>query len=433
MIYQSLLRKLQLSLLAATFFAVFNISNANAFTVHDAMLLAYENNYQVLAEQENLNATELAKPRAYADFLPRASVSRSFDNVHFKNTQTTPNVRNQSRNDNLTVTQPIFSGGSSYFGVKTAESQVKAGRNRFKSVSDEIALAAVRAYENLLTTREIYNLSVNNEKVLKTNLNFTRTRFKHGEVTKTDVLQAEARYAAAIAEKERSDGNVMSSIATFERIIGFKTPQNMEAIKVDSVDIPDSFEQFLQVALENNPALLTAKFNSKASEQNVNTAYSRIMPTVNATAVFRRSSDNSSLSADSNTYSINVSVPIFQNGSEYVNIGESKYLSSRAKYEFFESERQVKESAIRAWNDLKTTKAVIKSRTETITAARKALSGVREEAKIGTRTTLDVLDAEQELFSAKVNLRTAQRDYVIAAFSILQIMGAINLFDLADL
>lgn len=413
--------------------ACFAASEAMAFTVHDAMIIAHESNYQVLSEQENLNATRLAKPKAITDFLPTASVSRSYNNINYKNATNLQNDKEQQRSDNLTVIQPIFSGGSGVFGYKTATNQVKSGENRYKSVSNDIALGAVQAYENLLTAREIYNLSVNNENVLKTNLKFTKTRFKHGEVTKTDVLQAEARYANAIAERERANGDVMSAEAVFERTIGTKVPGKMESVEIETVDIPETFESFLKLAMDRNPALLSAKYNSKAFEQNVNGAYSRILPTVDARAVMSRSSRRGVANTDNNTYSVNVSIPIFQNGSEYVNISESQYLSKKARYDYFETERQVKEAAIRAWNDLKVARAVIVSRKETIEAARKALAGVTEEAKIGTRTTLDVLDAEQELFSSRIGLRTAQRDYVFAAFTILQIMGAIDLYDPNDI
>ena len=173
---------------------------------------------------------------------------------------------------------------------------------------------------------------------------------------------------------------------------------------------------------------MTSKYNANVAQYQINQAVSRVLPKVNATAQFTRSdyAKYNLSNPDSNTYALQVSVPIFQGGGEYASIKEQIHLSHQADYNYKEVDRQVIESSISVWNNYKTSKAIIKSREEAIKAATLALEGVQEEANIGTRTTIDLLNAEKELFDAKVSYRTAKRDYIVSIYQMLQLMGSIE-------
>lgn len=408
-------------------------SNLHAYTIHDAMINAHENNYQVLSETENLKATEMSRPKAYAGFLPTASVSSQLTKTDYENPAAqAAQIKKKIRTNSLSVTQPIFSGGDTYARVKISDNLIDGGNARFKAVSNDISQSTVSAYENVLTTNEIYELSKRNEQVLATHLKYTKTRFEHGEVTKTDVLQSEARYAGAIAEMERAKGEADSAKAVFERLVGNFPEDKLEPIDLSGINLPKNVDEFLEIAMKENPNLLASKYNSKASDYNVNVAVAQILPKVDANATFSRTDlpKNLSTNPDSDQYTVRVSVPLFQSGAEYATIFESQYQAKKAEYDYKETQRQIKEAVIRTWNNYKVAKAVIKSRAEAMQAAQKALEGVQEEYKIGTRTTLDVLDAEQEYFSSQVGHRTAQRDLVVASYAILQLIGAIDTVEL---
>jgi outer membrane protein len=430
--YQKLFNKLKaISFFFTTITSVSSVLafTANAYDVNNAIKSAHEQNYQLLAEFESLKAAQMAKPKAWAGFLPTVSINSGIQKNKLQNSAArSVQTKEKLQTNQLNVSQPIFNGGETYARVKAADYSILSSENRFKAVSNEILLNAVQAYETVLTANEILNLNIKNENVLSENLKFTQTRFKHGEVTKTDVLQAEARYASAIADKEKALGDVKSAEALFERITGTSVPSKIDEINIDLVALPKNLDEFMTIALSNNPNLLSSQANANVAKYNVNIAYSKVLPSVNATAQFTRSDfpKNSISNPDANTYALNVSVPIFQSGAEYASIKESGHLAQKANFDSREVERQVKEACIKAWNNYKVTTALIKAKNETIDAAQKALEGVREEAKIGTRTTLDVLDAERELFSARVDLRSAKRDNIISAFSILQLMGAID-------
>ncbi len=441
MIYLSKLRNLKkqhnLILVGVALLLATTSNNAFAYTLDDALISAHENNYQILSEFEKLESSKIDKPRAYTGFLP--TVSGTLANT--KTELTTPAARNSQRNAGnkekvntrtLTISQPIFSGGETYANIMIANNTVEASDAAFKAVSNDISLKTISAYEGVLTAQDIYQLNLHNEKVFEENLKLIRTKFKHGEVTKTDVLQSESRYSSAIAEREKAFGDLKASEASFIRLVGAELPEKLDTIMLDSVVLPETFEEMLDIALKNNPSLVASKYNAEASKYGVTKAYSVIMPKVSANAQFRRSDlpKNSSNTTDSDTYTVNLTIPIFQSGAEYADIFKSQHQAKKGDYDYKESERQVRELAVKVWNQYKVSQAVIKSSNEAIAAQEKALAGVREEAKVGTRTTLDVLNEQLVLFNAQVRKRNATKDLVESVYSILQLMGSLGAVDI---
>lgn len=411
-------------------------SEAFAFNINDAIITAHENNYQVLSEFQNLQATKMQLPKAVAAFIPRVSFSKAHRKVDPKFPIPGSDLSVQTKT--FTIQQSLFNGGGDVAQIKIADTQIKSGYERFKIVSNDIALQSVKAYENVLTTREIYALNIKNEHVLAENLRYTQTRFKHGEVTKTDVLQSEAEHARAISDKERAYGDMQSAEATFIRVHGLELPEDLETIKVDAGIVPSNVDDLMKATSTNNPTLLQSRFDSDANRYNAYKSYTNLLPDVTAQADYTTSDKPQDFigngGIDGKTYTLNITVPILQSGgAEYADIFEKEHLAKKANLDSLEIERKVKESSIGAWNDYRTAKAVIVSSQEQISSSEKALEGVKEEAKIGTRTTLDVLQAERDLFNAKVNLRTAQRDLVVSVYTILQLMGAIEPVNLAEL
>jgi len=438
MIYQSNFKNLKQLLKLSTIasFSVLISTSSNAYTLNDALISAHEHNYSILAEAENLEASKAVKKQSYTGFLPTVvanmrSTKTKLESPAARSVQTKEKVSTRS----ITVTQPIFQGGDTYANIKIADSNLEAGKFRFMAVSNNISLQTVSAYEGILNARDIHMLAKNNEKVITENLNLTRTRFKHGEVTKTDVLQAESRLSAAVVRTERALGELRSAEALFERIIGDSLPEQMDEVSMLHVALPGSYEEFLDVSLKNNPSLSIQKYNSEASKYEVNKSYAVLMPKVTAQAQFTRTSlpkDLQSNTSDNNAYTINLEVPIFQSGSEYTEISRKQHLAKKQEYDYKENERTVRENSVRLWNTYKVSQSVIKSSDETIKAQQKVLDGTKEEAKAGTRTTLDVLDAQQELFNAQVTKRTATKDLIEAAYSMLQLMGSLDAIDVIN-
>jgi outer membrane protein len=428
------------SFLAACF--ILSPCLANAYTIHDAVISAHENNYELLAVYATLQREKVEKPIALTGFLPTVSASSSFAKNTVKSSATKRMLlQNNALNPNtaqhkLIVNQPLYDGGETIANIKVANNTVDAAYSGFKDASNQISLKTIKSYEELLTARNIYDLNVKNEQAFLEHYKFAKIRFEHGEVTKTDVLLAQSKYSQAVANREQAEGDIKSAEATFERLIGKGLPKDMEEIKVGDVALPKNLDELLGISSKNNPGLLAAQYKANAADYKINVATSNLLPSVSAQAQFNRSDNNKNSinNSDGNTYLINVGIPIINDGgADFLKVKRSQYDAQRVKYEFQDVERQVKEKAITAWSTYKTSSAVIKSRKDGLKAAQEALAGVMEEYKVGTKTTLDVLDAETQVFQTNVNLRNAERDYVVAIYTILQLMGYIDAVDVADL
>lgn len=420
-------RTLILSFVAITYPII-----TNALTLNDAIIIAHENNYKILAEQQNFEAVKMQKPKAYSDLLPNVY----FNNTNYHQTYKNPAVRDIKgspyyRQYGLNISQPLFNGGATFAKIKIADKSVESGLARFNNVSNEITANSVQAYEGVLTYREIYEINVKNHKVFEKNLEFTKIRFDVGVVTRTDVLQTELRLANATAQKEKAYADMKNSEAYFMHVMGVAPDSHLEQIDLTHIVVPSSIDELLEIANGSNPGLHASRIDSKAAKYQVNVAASQMLPTVSANAQLVRSSDsklpNNSLSSTSgNTYTLQVQVPIFQGGAEYADIKQKKHLANKAKLDSQEAERQLTESCITVWNNYKTVKSVILARLNAIDAASQALKGVEEEVNVGTRTTLDLLNAEKELFDAKVGHRLAKQDLVNSVYQMLQVMGKLS-------
>ncbi|MDF3047918.1 MAG: type secretion outer membrane protein [Candidatus Midichloriaceae bacterium] len=403
---------------------------ALSYTLEDAMIMAHENNNKILAEYQNLEASKMAKPKAYSELLPTVKLNNTnyhtkYENPADKRASGDPYYRKYG----ASITQPLFNGGSTYAKIKMADATVDSSIERLKDISNSITVSAVQAYEGVLAAREIFNINLQNEEIFERYLEFTAIRFKAGVITRTDVLQAEVRLSNAKAQKENAYAEMRNTEANFEHIVGSPPLEAMDAVQIDNIVLPSSVDELIDIAKQNNPTLKTYQYGTKNAKYAVNVAAAQILPTVTANAeIARLSKTKPSLptSNNNNTYTLQVSAPLFQGGSEYANIIEKQHLARKADFDEKEIENQLIESCISIWNKNKTSKSVVKARLDAITAAEKALEGVKEEVNVGTRTTIDLLNAQSELFNAKVSYRTAKADLIISVYQMLQVMGQID-------
>lgn len=409
-------------------------ANAYAFTVHDAIISAHEHNEGLLAEFEKYRIAKLQTPQAITDFLPSASIANRNTENKYKFPVAKMALKKYNRNDSLTITQPIFNSGGSVARLLAADQAVEGAYFTFKARSNKLSIDVITAYEAYLTAQSVYEFSVKNEQVFKEHLKYAEIRFEHGEVTKTDVYQAKAIYAQAVAKLQESVGSLDSAAATLQYQIGAELlPTNLESVDITEVKIPATIEEVKNITLNNNPELLSAKAVKEAADYNIYATTSKVLPSVTAQASINRSNTPVfySTNQDGKSYTLNVSIPI--DPSSYIDIRESQYKAYNAKHTAKDVEAQLENKTIQVWSSYKTSLALIDSNKESIISAQEALDGIKEEYKVGTRTTLDVLNAEKDLFTAKVNLRTSQRDYVIALFTILQLMGSIEGVDVEEI
>jgi len=422
----------------ATLALVGIVTSASAESLNDALIAAYMNNPTLAAQRAALRATDEGVATAIAGWRPTVRLTgtagRSEVDTHAtRETVITPKTRN------VELTQNIYQGGRTLSAIDQAESNVKAGRATLAATEQSVLLAAVTAYMDVLRDEAVIELRRNNELVLRRQLEATRDRFRVGEITRTDVAQAEARLERAVSDRVQAEGNLTSSRATYKRVVG-EAPTKLEQPNALR-DLPANQEEAIAVATSENPTVVSAAFTEDAAKHAVRTAEGVILPTLGFTATWSRTDDASQTSQtatrdrpafnQTNSVLLTLTVPLYQSGSEWSSIRSAKHTAAQRRIQVDEAKRSAIESATRAWEALTTQRAVIASRSKQVRAAELALEGVREEANVGSRTTLDVLDAEQELLDARVALVTSRRDEYVASFTLKSAIGRLTAQHLA--
>jgi TolC family type I secretion outer membrane protein len=330
----------------------------------------------------------------------------------------------------LTLTQPLYRGGRTLAEISRAENLVQRGRAVLQGVEQTVLLDAATAYANVLRDQATLDLNVNNEQVLTRQLQAARDRFQVGEITRTDVSQAEARLERARADRIQAEGNLTSSRSTYERVIGLVPPPRLAAARLPT-NLPRSEGEAIEGAA-GHPDVIAARFNEKAATDDVDLVTGEKLPTVNLNSSLSRDTETQTrgLQRDTASVTVSVSVPLYQAGSVDARVREAKQTAGQRRIEVEDVRRRTQESARRNLEALTTARARVTAFESQIRAAEIALDGVEQEARVGLRTVLDVLDAEQELFVAKVNLVGAQRDEVVAAYQLSAAVGRLSAGDL---
>ena len=399
---------------------------ASAQSLEDALAAAYANNPELAAGRAALRATDEQVPQALSNWRPTVSVSGSVGASAVRNPKATGTAKGQHRDPRsaaFSVAQPLYRGGRTVAATKEAFNNIRAARASLVSTQQGVLQGAVNAYVSVVTDQAVLELNINNEQVLQRQLEAVQDRFQVGEVTRTDVHQAEARLSGAVADRIQAEGNLEVSRAEYRRIIG-ESPGALSAPEVPT-DLPASAEATFEAAATGNPAIVAAQFRERASLDNVDEIRGELLPSLSLTAKASKSYEASSETSVSTTYSatVDLSVPIYQSGSVYSRLRAAKQTASEKREAVAEARRTAVKEATSAWETMLAAQAAIKAFQTQVTANEVALDGVQREAAVGSRTVLDVLDAEQELLDSRVRLVRAERDLLVAVFELKAAIG----------
>jgi outer membrane protein len=409
-----------------------NCNLSHAITIGEAIKAVRENNFQIKANREQLKAIKTEKSKAITTFLPSVSAGGSMATRYYKDPIALSYNDKHTGQVSLNIDQPIFTGGSSAYSLDRASHMIDSAQAQLHGVKENIILSAIDAYEGLLTSRQIYDLNLKNEEVLTRHLKETEARFELKEATITDVSQAVSRLAGANADKIKASGDIASAEASYVSIVGENAPKDLQEIDYSKVYVPSSLEELMDITLRQNPEIKRSQSDSLRARDESRLAYSRLSPRLSAQAQFVRTDNTKGLyKNDYDTYLLNVEIPIYQRGEEYVNIKGARHQEKKAEYSHEYVRAAVTEKVIQAWSEYHTAKSLITATDKAIIAAQQALEGVTEEAKVGTRTTIEVLDAERELFLTKVENRKAKRRFIVSLYAMHALMGTLNKMDFA--
>jgi outer membrane protein len=424
------MRKLAFSISMLAFMVA---ASARAETLDQALVDAYKQNPTLLAKQAELRATDESLAQAMSGYRPILSVDA--DAGRRKTDGDTSGVsRSETLNPRtaaVTVTQPVFRGGRTVAATGLANANIKAGQAELWDTEQATLLDAVTAYMDVMRDRAVVDLNLNNQRVLQRQLEATRDRFSVGELTRTDVAQSESRMERAKAGVITAQGQLATSQARFARIIGRAPSDVMEPPPALS-DLPATREDAITAAKAVNPQYIAAQFRMQSAKQQVDLTRGEELPEINlqGQAASRWDSSRDGDQVDDVSVLAQLSFPFYQGGAVMARTRAAKQTASQRQLEVAAAERNVSEQAGRSFDDLQTARANIEAFNASLRAAEVALDGVRQEQEVGSRTILDVLDAEQELLDTKVSLVRAQRDQVVAAYTVLSAIGKLTAADL---
>ena len=411
-----------------------------ADTIEAALVRSYQGNPQLNSQRAQVRSVDENVPQALSGYRPKVALTANAGVQYSSQTQLAGTDFATGRplkpvasgvttplSAGLTVNQTVYDGQTTANRVRAAEGQVSGAREGLRVLEETVLLNAATIYMDYLRDSATVEVQRSNVHVLEETLKQTRDRFNVGEVTRTDVAQAEAQLAAGKTQEQTAESQLVTTRANFRRIIG-NEPSNLQPGSPVDRFLPKSMAAAVDVSLIENPNVTAAMYGVDVAFLNVKINEGALLPTVNIQAAVNQAyqqqltifkSFNASLTAQ-------LTVPIYQGGTEYALIRQSKETVTQQRLALDQTRDQIRATTVQAWGQLEANKAQVVSAQAQVTAAEVALNGVREEAKAGQRTTLDVLNAQQALVNARIALVTAQHDRVVSSYSVLSSVGRLS-------
>jgi outer membrane protein len=431
----SVLRSARVALVATTALTGAALHGAAADTLEGALALAYQNNPQLNAQRAATRATDETVDIALSGYRPKITATAQAGEQYLDVLGKVGGGYARSVGTfavpayGITGTQTLFNGFQNANKTRQAETQVSAARETLRNTEETVLLTGATAYMNLLRDGAIFDLQRSNVNVLEATLRQTRDRFVVGEVTRTDVAQAESSLAAGRSSLLAAQSNYITSKSAYVQVIGVEPGKLASASPVDRFSPPTLSEALARGAAQN-PAVTTAVYNVDAAAEQVKIAEGALYPTVTLNTSLQKSygsgTNTSTLESLSGQAIALLSVPIYQGGAEYATIRQAKETLGQQRLNLDTARLSVQQNITQSWGQLEAAKAQVDANTAQVTSAEIALDGVREEARVGQRTTLDVLNAQQALVQARVALVTAQHDRIVASYAVLSAVGSLS-------
>jgi outer membrane protein len=408
-------------------------------TLIEALASTYSYQPVLQAERAKLRSTDESVPAALAGWRPTVQFSasggygsgtvRSYTFASHS-TLVSPTAR-MIGTAAVQAQQTLYNGGKNQATINRAKNQVMAERATLINQEQVSFNAAVNAYVGVISAKETLDLNRNNEIVLTKQLQATNDRFRVGEITRTDVAQAEAALAGATAQRQTSEGQLEAARGVFQQIIGVLPPDDLIPPQPLALGLKAETEA-IKMAESNNPQVIAAQFNNAASKDAIDVALAALLPTVSLQGQLFQQNNASSWSTQANGYQVtaNLAVPLYQGGSEYAGVRQARQQEQQTQRLVDDARRTAVQNAVQAWETLVSATAAADSTRSQIRANEIALEGVEREAIVGSRTTLDVLNAQQLLLNSRTTLVQNLAQLVNASYGVAAAVGRLTARDM---
>ena len=405
---------------------------AQAESLPEALAKAYQSNPQLNAERARQRATDENVPQALAGYRPQIVASLSAGLQAVRNLLPDNTVQSATLKPwtiGVTVTQTLFNGFKTANSVRVAELQVSSGREALRNVGQGILLDAVTAYTNVLANQTLVDAQRANVAFLQETLGITQKRLNAGDVTPTDTAQAEARLSRGRSDLNAAEVNLAISQAIYTQVIGNAPSLLRPAETVDRL-LPRSRDDATNLAFREHPAVMAAGFDVDVASTTIRVAESSLMPTITLQGSASRSKQSDStlgtFGTDQAAVTGLLTQPIYDGGTAASQTRQAKEITAQSRLVLDQVRNQSRTAAVGAWVANEGAKVAVAASESEVRAATVALQGVQKEAAGGQRTTVDVLNSQQDLISAKARLIGAQRDRVIASYTLLSAIGRLD-------
>lgn len=409
------------------------MGSVSAQSLDQALAMAYTNNPTLNAQRAGTRATDETVPQALSGYRPTLNATAQAGPEYAK--QQASGVKTNGwlwpRAFALNAAYTLFNGFVTANQTRNAESQVRGSRETLRNTEQSVLLNGVTAYMNVIQAIALLDLQNQSLAAFQQELRATRDRFNVGEVTRTDVAQAEARVADAQYQVSQAVANLSTAKANYRQVIGVE-PGKLTTPRPIEGTLPVTVDKVIATGLSNHPAVKASEFAVDAAMFQVKVAEGGLMPNLSLQGQLSQSYDQN-FSVDSQSgaaVTLNLSVPIYQGGVEYANIRQAKELLTQARIEVDVNRDTIRAQAVQYWGALQAAKAQIQAAQASVAANTLALEGVREEWRVGQRTTTDVLNAQRDLTNSQSSLVVAQRDRVVAAYTLVAIIGRLDAISL---
>lgn len=401
-------------------------TSAEAMSLVEAFRTAYETNPSLISGRANVRATDENVTQARAGLRPTVTATVGTDVEYTRSafrSDTTDTV-----SASLDASQPLYDGGRTFNATRGRMADSAAARARLTQLEQDVLFDVVSAYMDVRRDAEFVVLGRNNVRVLAEQLRASQDRFEVGEVTRTDVSQARARLAESEANLSTFMGNLERSRQAYRAVVGAEPDDLASPPPIPS--LPGSLDEAIAVAMQNHPLLVAARLDETSAVRDVKVAIGGLLPTITLDGSVSHLDggfpDIGSAESTRARLGVTARIPIYQAGAQYSRVRQAQELASQARANITVEARNRRRATENAWSDLLVAQANIRSNRQQVAANEIAFEGVREEAIVGSRTTLDILDAEQELLNARTNLVASVRDEYVAGFALLAAMGALT-------
>lgn len=427
---------LRMTLLAAASLAALGAGAGRAETIGGALVKAYLTNPDINTQRAGVRVADENVPKANAGYLPTVEAS---GNIGIQRGQAniitgagespSTNFLAKPRGVALQASETVFNGSRTLNSIRQAESQVFGAREQLRNTEQNTLLSALTAYMDVLEDTAILGLDRNNVDVLREQLRETRDRFTVGEVTRTDVAQAEASLASAQAIALSAEATLQAAVARYRQFIGDQ-PTSLAPVKPLVRPLPKSLPEAISISQIEHPAIGGSLHGIDAAQLQVKIAEGALYPTIGVSASVSQQYDvngEPGIHVLSGQIMGQINIPIYQGGAEYAATRQAKESLSQQEIQTDSLRNQVRQAVVAAWGLNEASVGVVRAARAAVSANEVALTGVREEAKVGQRTTLDVLNAQQALLQARTTLVQAEHDQVVDSYSLLSAIGRLNI------